>query len=181
MHNSSWIVCVFLFFVLSVRYSFSDFRSPFWIALIWMGFGYPLGKMLGVLVIGPRFFRWYLDDICFIAWGVFMFWVVFFASRDKKPNPRIMAESAFFFFFVAVAVELIQLFGNDHLAKAHSQARGDWMDIVCYVVGLIIVLALITLHAFYMDEIAPRKNKKIAARLAKIKSKKPSRKLARQQ
>lgn len=121
----------------------SSSKMPWYYKALWiLGILYPLGKSLQFWVIGPAVVRGYLSDIGFIACLVCLVGLTRGYSRSVARTARMFAVYAF---VVAVAVEVIQMFANSRIEKAGLTfgPRGDWVDMIIYLVTFLAVLYLL--------------------------------------
>lgn len=134
VYSVALYICTPLIFLIAILAPFLLKRIGYWqyTLLFILGYGYLVGKTCGILIVGPRFVRWYLADLS---------WVPLFASipllndyvRRNLGQKSILSAHAFakVACFAAVAQELVMLkIQNDNPAK---HVGGDWIDVVCFV------------------------------------------------
>ncbi len=110
--------------------------------LVILGLGYMIGKDLSVLVVGPRFLRWYLADICFVP--CFASTPILFDSMRGKFGFGTLKKAALLalIFFIAAMMQEILLI-NAQRGKPSKLATGDWNDVWCYMFMFLFTMWLI--------------------------------------
>ncbi len=126
---------------LAIRFSRT---MPWFYRALWLlGIMYPLGKSLQLWVIGPAVVRGYAADIGFIACLVCVLGLTRGYSRSVARTARMFAVYGL---VVAVTIEVIQMFANSRIEKAGLKfgPRGDWADMIIYLVSFLVVLYLLS-------------------------------------
>jgi len=150
---NKWIVLPGL--IISFIYFFNLLRKiplPGLLHLYTMAYMYMFGKSVQQLMIGPWYIRWYLADIGFVP--IFAFIPLFHyltSSKVKWTFSKMLKysrNSATIFFLVAVLQEIISLhIGTIKALRGEipsvNAARGDYIDIVCYMVSYIAVQTIL--------------------------------------
>lgn len=127
---------------------------------------YGLGCVLKFMVLGPDFVRWHLADVGFPAMIVAAY-VALYGYWYKKIQPiedyarakRSLAEATVAQFAAPIAVLISCAYEfSAHAAQTSAQAgpvyvgRFDWVDIVCYVVGGLVVFFMARKHRLVMTD-----------------------------
>jgi hypothetical protein len=119
--------------------------------LIAIGLLYPIAKACQILIIGPNWVRWWLTDFGFVIMLsiVYLYTVEIKHDIQKMKNLRIpLIKSAIFSFVFSLLIEISQLLIDYYNLKNKATvfsfnglvARGDYMDILMYVLGFTIVI-----------------------------------------
>lgn len=118
------------------------YTGPKMRAIIAMATLYPIGKTLGLWVIGPRWVRWYLGDVGFIAFTALLF---LHSTWLKIPPPARFRFGARFGLVAALTVEALMLSAKQlpNYPKHKFWAAGDWTDALIFVLTYFVVMTLI--------------------------------------
>lgn len=113
------------------------------ITILWvLSLMYAVGKILGFLVIGPRFIRWYMADVGYMGLTVLplTLGLIKFGWSKAIAYARI---AALVLFYLAAAAEIFTFLIQSKEIPKTIMARGDLIDLVIYVVGYAFVLHLL--------------------------------------